>query len=103
MKSEDIKNRKWTRREREALRLAGGRQATGDESGVDFQDIPRLTNVQLADLVRLREVRRKIAVSVRLDPEVLDWLKSKGRGHLTRVNDMLANLMDAELRARSAH
>ena len=47
-------------------------------------------------MVRLRDVRRKQAVSVRLDPEVLDWLKSKGEGHLTRINDILANLMEAE-------
>jgi uncharacterized protein (DUF4415 family) len=33
---------------------------------------------------------------VRLDPQVLSWLKSKGQGHLTRINDILANLMEAE-------
>ena len=36
------------------------------------------------------------AVSVRLDPQVLDWLRSKGEGHLTRINDILSNLMEAE-------
>jgi len=39
------------------------------------------------------------AVSVRLDPQVLEWLRSKGEGHLTRINDILTNLMDAERRA----
>jgi uncharacterized protein (DUF4415 family) len=38
---------------------------------------------------------------VRLDPQVLDWLKSKGQGHLTRINDILANLMEAERRAQT--
>jgi uncharacterized protein (DUF4415 family) len=33
---------------------------------------------------------------VRLDPLVLDWLRSKGEGHLTRINDILANLMEME-------
>jgi len=33
---------------------------------------------------------------VRLDPRVLDWLKSKGEGHLTRINDILTNLIEAE-------
>jgi BrnA antitoxin of type II toxin-antitoxin system len=28
---------------------------------------------------------------MRLDPEVLEWLPSKGEGHLTRINDILAN------------
>jgi uncharacterized protein (DUF4415 family) len=60
-----------------------------------------LTGEQLAGMVRLRDVRpRKVAVSVRLDPQVLAWLKSKGSGHLTRVNDILANLMEAEQRVR---
>jgi hypothetical protein len=31
---------------------------------------------------------------------VLDWLRSKGEGHLTRINDILANLMEAERRSR---
>ncbi len=40
-------------------------------------------------------------VSVRLDPQVLDWLRGKGEGHLTRINDILTNLMEAERRAGS--
>jgi uncharacterized protein (DUF4415 family) len=37
-------------------------------------------------------------VSVRLDPQVFVWLRAKGEGHLTRINDILANLMEAESR-----
>lgn len=96
MRSEDIVNRQWTERERRALRLAGKRQASGNDSDINFRDIPRLTGEQLGRLVRLRGARRKVAVSVRLDPQVLDWLKSKGEGHLTRINDILVNLMEAE-------
>ena len=33
---------------------------------------------------------------VRLDPQVLDWLKSKGEGHLTRINEILTELMEIE-------
>ena len=96
MKSEDIRNREWSETERQALRRAAKRQKAGDDSGITFEDIPRLTEEQLAGMVRLRDVKRKVAVSVRLDPQVLDWLKSKGEGHLTRINDILRNLMDAE-------
>jgi uncharacterized protein (DUF4415 family) len=35
---------------------------------------------------------------VRLDPAVLEWLRGKREGHLTRINDILANVMEAELR-----
>ena len=96
MRSEDIRNRRWTEKERRALRRAAERQATGDESRLNLEDIPCLTDDQLASMVRLRDVRRKVAVSVRLDARVLDWLKSKGEGHLTRINDILTNLMEAE-------
>ncbi len=101
MRSEDIRNRQWTDKERRALRHAAKRQASGSDSDINFRDIPRLTDEQLANLVRLRDVRRKVAVSVRLNPEVLAWLRSKGEGHLTRINDILANLMEAEQRKSS--
>src|SRR5690242_11640598 len=101
MRSEDIKSSQWTERKRPALQRVARRQAVGDESRVNFEDIPRLTDEQLANMVRLRDPRPlKIAVSVRLDAQVLDWLRSKGEGHLTRINDILTNLMEAEQRAR---
>ena len=99
MKSEDIKDRQWTEKERQAIRRAAKRQAAGDDSSISFDDIPRLTEAQLASMVRLRDIKRKVPVSLRLDPQVLDWLKSKGEGHLTRINDILTNLMEAELSA----
>lgn len=102
MSSEDIRNRNWTKAERESVRRAAAKQAAGDDSDIDYSDIPRLTAEQLAQMVRLRGPRRKVAVSVRLDPLVLDWLKSKGEGHLTRINDILMNLMEAERKVRKA-
>jgi uncharacterized protein (DUF4415 family) len=97
--SEDIRNRRWSEAEKATVRRLAAAQAAGDDSGIDFSDIPPLTPEQLAGMVRLRDVRRKIPVSVRLDPQVLEWLKSKGEGHLTRINDILTNLMEAERRA----
>jgi uncharacterized protein (DUF4415 family) len=100
MKSADIKNKQWSDKERQTLRRIAKRQAVGDESRINFEDVPRLTNDQLAKMVRLRDARpRKVAVSVRLDPQVVNWLKAKGEGHLTRINDILTNLMEAERRA----
>jgi uncharacterized protein (DUF4415 family) len=101
MRSEDIASRQWSDKERDTLRRAAAKQAAGDEASIDFGDIPRLTSKQLANMVRLRDVKPKVAVSVRVDPQVLDWLKSKGTGHLTRINDILTNLMEAEQRSVS--
>lgn len=99
--SEDIVNRKWTERELKAFRRMAEREASGDDSDINYDDIPPLTDEQLAGMVRLRDIRQnKVPVSVRLDPQVLDWLKSKGEGHLTRINDILTNLMEAERRTK---
>ncbi len=40
-----------------------------------------------------------VAASVRLDPQLLDWLRAKGEDPLTRINDIPTNLMEAERRA----
>ena len=101
MKSEDIKNKQWTEQDRQVLRRLAEAQKSEDNARINFEDIPKLTQKQLASMVRLREVKRKVAVSVRLDPTVLDWLKSKGEGHLTRINNILTNLMEAEHAAES--
>ncbi|MGP0070717.1 MAG: BrnA antitoxin family protein [Bryobacteraceae bacterium] len=99
MRSEDIRNRPWTEKDRQTLRGISVRQAAQDDSRINLEDIPPLSEKQLAGMVRLRETRQpKVAVSLRLDPRVLAWLKSKGAGHLTRINDILTNLMEAEQR-----
>jgi uncharacterized protein (DUF4415 family) len=97
--SEDIKNRKWTEEELRMFDRLAASQAAGDDSDINYDDIPRLTDEQLSSMIRFRD-RNKVPVSVRLDPRVLDWLKSKGPGHLTRINDILMNLMEAEQRTR---
>ena len=38
----------------------------------------------------------KKLTSVRIDADVLDWLRSKGEGHLTRVNEILRERMMSE-------
>ena len=96
--SGNIKNRRWTEAERRSIKRHAAKQAAGDDSDIDFDDIPALTDQQLAQMVRLRDLRPKVPVSVRLDPTVLEWLKAKGAGHLTRINDILRNVMEAERR-----
>ena len=38
----------------------------------------------------------KTQISFRIDNEVLDWLKSKGAGHLSRINEILRERMTRE-------
>ena len=88
VKSEDIAHRQWSEQEHLAVRRSAESQAAGKATRYATTDIPALTDQQLAAMVRLRDVRKpKVAVSVRLNTRVLEWLKSKGSGHLARVND----------------
>jgi len=40
----------------------------------------------------------KTQISFRVDNEILDWLKSKGEGHLSRINEILREQMMLERR-----
>ena len=40
----------------------------------------------------------KSQISFRIDRDVLDWLKSKGEGHLSRINSILREQMEKERR-----
>ena len=40
----------------------------------------------------------KKPVTVRVDMDVLAWLKSKGEGHITRINTILREAMEQEAR-----
>src|ERR1035438_1687417 len=53
MTSEDIKNRKWTETERRLVKRHAAKQAAGDDSDINYDDIPRLTDEQLAQMVLL--------------------------------------------------
>jgi len=45
---------------------------------------------------------RKKLTTVRIDADVLEWLKSQGEGHLTRINEILRERMLADLGKHSA-
>jgi uncharacterized protein (DUF4415 family) len=38
----------------------------------------------------------KTQISFRIDKEILDWLKSQGEGHLSRINEILRERMTRE-------
>lgn len=40
---------------------------------------------------------KKTPITLRVDNDVLAWLKSKGEGHLSRINELLRQQMIAEL------
>jgi uncharacterized protein (DUF4415 family) len=70
-----------------------------DPERIAAASLPPLTGEQLTEITQLRKPRNRVPVSVRLDPRVIAWLKSKGDGYLSRINDILINLMEAEQQA----
>lgn len=68
---------------------------------IDLTDIPETTEADWANAARgvfYRPVKQQI--SIRLDSDVLQWLRSKGRGYQSRINQILRNAMNDELAGR---
>ena len=71
---------------------------------INTTDIPELPPGAWKNAVRGKYYRPvKKAVSVRVDSDILAWLKSEGEvGYLTRINSVLRKAMLADLRNRKA-
>jgi len=73
------------------------------DEAIDTSDIPELTEEQLRQGVRGQMYRPiKRPVTMRLDADVIRWLKDQGPGYQTRANQFLrAEMLRAF--ARSKH
>ena len=68
---------------------------------IDTSDMPELPAEAWKNAVRGKFYRPlKQAVSLRLDADVIVWLKKDGQGYQTRVNQMLRERMLQELGGR---
>ena len=77
-----------TDEEKEQLR----RLAAMDDADIDLSDVPE--KLDWSNAVRGRFYKPiKESTTVRLDADVLHWLKSKGKGYQTRLNAILREAM----------
>ena len=70
------------------------RLATMPDEEINYDDIPKLTEAQLAGMQRgafYRPVKKQI--TARVDADVLAWLKSQGKGYQSRMNAILRDAM----------
>jgi uncharacterized protein (DUF4415 family) len=88
VKAESILNKPLAKRQQQAL----DRLAARPETEIDYSDIPPLSEAQLASAFR---PTAKQLVAVRLDRDVLAWLKQYGSGYSTRINAILRAAMTA--------
>jgi len=87
--AEDILTKPLSKRQKADLARIAKSQAAGDDSGIDYSDIPALTEEQLANARRVP----KVLIAARLDREVVDWLRKFGEGYSTRINFILRQAM----------
>lgn len=70
------------------------RLATMPDDQIDTNDIPELTDAQLAEMQGPEHCRPlKKQVTARLDADVLAWLKAGGKGYQSRMNAILRQAM----------
>ncbi|MDO5703717.1 MAG: BrnA antitoxin family protein [Paracoccus sp. (in: a-proteobacteria)] len=78
--------------------------AAMSEDQIDTSDIPPLADAFWKSAIRNPFYKpTKTATTVRVDSDVLAWLKSQGKGYQTRMNAILRRAMLAEIERTNPH
>ena len=84
--------------EKQAKQLAALSKMKDED--IDLSDIPEITD--WSNAVRGKFYRPvKQSLTIRLDADVIAWLKSQGSGYQTRINSLLRNAMVTAPRERN--
>ena len=65
------------------------------DSDIDYSDIPALDKSFLRKATVAWPPTKK-QLTIRLDADVLDWLKGHGKGYQTRINRILRVVMESQ-------
>jgi uncharacterized protein (DUF4415 family) len=65
------------------------------DASIDYSDIPRLDK-SFWKTARLTMPEPKDRLTIRVDHDVVEWLKKRGRGYQTRINAILRSYMEAQ-------
>ena len=71
------------------------------DDDIDYSDIPELDDEFFAKATQIWPPLKQ-QLTIRLDTDVLIWLKSKGRGYQTRINRILRAAMESQPVSRSS-
>lgn len=66
------------------------------DASIDYSDIPRL-NKSFWKTAKFTMPEPKDRLTIRVDHDVVEWLKKHGRGYQTRINAILRSYMEAQL------
>ena len=72
-----------------------------DEATIDYSDIPELGDDFFKNAKIVNWPPAKAQLTIRLDADVLAWLKSNGRGYQTRINRILRVAMESQPKQRT--
>ncbi|MCP5006733.1 MAG: BrnA antitoxin family protein [Planctomycetes bacterium] len=66
------------------------------DKDIDYSDIPELDKSFWAR-AELQVPEKKERITVRIDHDILEWLKNQGPGYQTRMNAILRQYMQAKI------
>jgi uncharacterized protein (DUF4415 family) len=72
------------------------------DTDIDYSDLPPLDKTFLKKVTTAWPPAKK-QLTIRLDADVLDWLKGHGRGYQTRINRILRVVMESQPPRRAVH
>ena len=80
--------RKLTKEQKRAIQAIAAKQ----DQDIDFSDAPRVLDWSGAEIGKFYRPKKK-PVTMRLDSDVIAWLKADGRGYQTKANWLLRHAM----------
>ena len=66
---------------------------------IDLSDIPEVQELPSDAVIGKFYRPKKASVTIRIDTDVLAWLKASGEGYQTRINEYLRRLMQQNRKA----
>ena len=80
--------RKLTREQKRDIRAIAGKE----DADIDLSDAPEVLDWSGAEVGKFYRPKKK-SVTIRIDSDVLAWLKSGGPGYQTKANSLLRHAM----------
>ena len=75
--------------------------ASRPDREIDLSDIPEIREIPPDAVIGKFYRPKKTSVTIRLDADVIAWLKATGEGYQTRINNYLRRLMNQNRRRAS--
>jgi uncharacterized protein (DUF4415 family) len=85
---------------RKLSRTNGSKIKVMKDSDINFSDIPELTDDFFAE-AKLRPDKKK-QITLRLDPDVVEFFKAGGRGYQNSINVILRRYLEAHQRRQKS-